>query len=120
MNLDEIMQLIEMLCEATQGKKIIWSLDNISGCVAYKTTINECDIIVTTDYNPLHDSQVGMIDLYNTNGNKFLSGRYFEDENTEVYLKIKVLCFMIQDQLFLVSESKDKIFSSLTKLLEKS
>lgn len=119
MNRDEIMYLVEMLHEATLRKKILWSLKNIGTHRAYKTTINECDILVGTDYAPLNDCQVGLMELYNSVGSKFLSGQYFEDEDTDIYLKIQILCTLIEDQLYLISESKEKIFSSLSKLLVK-
>ena len=117
MNKDEIINLVEMLHAATFRKKILWSIKNINTHRAFATNVNGCDILVGTDYAPLNDCQVGMIDLYNTVGTKFLSAQYFEDEDTDIYIKIKVLCTLIEDQLFLVTESKEKIFSSLEKLL---
>ena len=106
MNKDEIINLLEMLYEATLRKKIVWSLTSISGRRTYKIIINGCDILV------------GRIDLYNSVGNKFLAGQFYEDVDTDIYLKIKILCVAIEDQLFLVTESKEKIFSSLSQLLE--
>lgn len=106
-----------MLYEATLKKKILWSIKNIGTYRAYLTNINGCDILVGSDYAPLNDCQVGKMELYNTAGDQFLSGQYFEDEDTEVYIKIKMLCGLIEDKLFLISESKEKIFSGLTKLL---
>lgn len=118
MNKDEIINLLEMLYEATLRKKIVWSLTSISGRRTYKIIINGCDILVSTDFSPLNDCQVGRIDLYNSVGNKFLAGQFYEDVDTDIYLKIKILCVAIEDQLFLVTESKEKIFSSLSQLLE--
>ncbi len=118
MNKDEITNLLEMLYDATLRKKIVWSLISINSRRAYKIVINGCDIMVSTDFSPLNDCQVGRIDLYNSVGQKFLAGQFFEDVDTDIYLKIKILCVTIEDQLFLVTESKEKIFSSLSQLLK--
>lgn len=117
MNKDEIINLVEMLYAATFQKKIKWSIKKIGTLRAYVTNINGCDILVGTDYAPLNDCQVGMIELYNTIGEKFLSNKYFEDEEYDIYMRINLLCSLIEDQLFLVTESKEKIFSSLSSLL---
>lgn len=118
MNKDEIINLLEMLHEATLKKKIVWSFTYINNRRTYKTAINGCNILVSTDYAPLNDCQVGRMDLYNSAGNKFLSSQYFEDVDTDIYINIKALCVTIEDQLFLITESKEKIFSGLSQLLE--
>ena len=106
MNKDEITNLLEMLYDATLRKKIVWSLISINSRRAYKVVINGCDIMVSTDFSPLNDCQVGRIDLYNSVGQTFLAGQFFERISEYVESEISVTAMAVEsagEQMILAS-----------------
>lgn len=118
MNKEEIIKLLNMLYEVTLKKKLSWSPFKTGDGRGYKTNIGDCGIMINIYYSSYSNCKVSFIELFNSNNVKFFTEGYSENDNSPMFTLINQLWMEIEDQRFLISDSKEKIFSNLEKLLE--
>lgn len=118
MNQEEIIKLLDMLYEVTLKRKLSWSPVKTSDGRGYKTNIGDCGIMINVYYSSYSNCKISFIELYNSNNVKFFFEDYSENEELSIFTIINRLWMEVEDQRFLISESKEKIFSNLERLLE--
>lgn len=118
MNEKEVILLAEMLYQATLEHKIEWKSHMLSNEPGYSTIIDDCLLVFTTYFDPMVDLYVAEVEFYNAVGKAFYKGIFYENEKIETYKQIEILIRAINDQLFLITESKNKIFNKLESLLK--
>lgn len=119
MNEKDVIQLVNMLWQATIEKKIEWKSAILSNENAYSTTIDDCLLIFSVYFDPMLELWVAQVEFYNSEGKTFFKAHYYENENIEAFKQIDRLSNVINDQMLLITESKRKIFNHLESILNK-
>lgn len=120
MNEKDVIQLVNMLWQATIEKKIEWKSAILSNENAYSTTIDECLLVFSVYFDPMLELWVAQVEFYNSESKTFFKSHYYENENIEAFKQINKLINVIIDQMLLITESKQKIFNHLESLLNKA
>ena len=118
MNNDEILALVDLLYRATKEQKLQWESALVYNQSGYRTVIDNCTVSFAIYYDPIEHFSVAAVDLRNRNNVSFFKFTFPQPDYTEIYMSIDNLMNLINDQVYLITESKKQIFNKLNDMLK--
>ena len=109
---EQFIKMLELLVEATRKDKLKW--DENGGY--FKTTIDGCKIILSSNYDVSIDSYYFRLALHNKEGKEFASYTYFDSTDKAKYEELAKLYNVINDRFYKISESEKIILEGLEEL----